>query len=55
MGYWYENGILTMKNLELAFFYYKLSADSGSCEALFKLGRCYEYGEMVQKDEKIAL
>lgn len=50
----YENGIDVQINKKKAFEWLCKSASAGNIKALNKMGRCYSYGILVDKDEKIA-
>lgn len=51
MGFFYEKGYGTEKNFEKAFEYYTKAAMNGNKFAQFNLGKLYQYGSGVPKDE----
>ena len=50
IGKMYENGLGTEKNAELAYKYYKVSADAGYKYAEFSLANMYYYSNYVETD-----
>ena len=50
LGIWYENGIGTEQNSQLAFEWYKKSAEQGHDAAIYNLGICYSDGFGVEKN-----
>src|SRR4030095_494515 len=54
LGYFYENGIGTIKDEEKAFQWYLKSAEGGDHSGQYNLGDCYENGIGTTKDEEKA-
>lgn len=54
MAYSYETGEATEQNLRVAFEYYLIAALYGNPQAFVEVGRCYQYGIGIEKDEEIA-
>lgn len=55
MGLCYKYGIGVKKNPELAFKYYKLSAEQENVYGQYGLGYCYENGFGTEKDINLAV
>lgn len=54
LGKEYFQGIMRPCNRALALYYFKLAAKSGSPEAMFNIGMCYEYGAEFEPDSLTA-
>lgn len=50
IGVLYENGKISVKNMEKAAFYYRRGAEMGDPDAQYRLGKCYMDGEGIDKD-----
>ena len=57
LAYIYENARDNLKNSQRAFDLYKAAADQGFVDALYRMGRIYQYGikDIVAKNDTIAL
>ena len=57
LAYIYENARDNLKNSQRAFDLYKAAADQGFVDALYRMGRIYQYGikDIVAKKDTIAL
>lgn len=57
LAYIYENARDNLKNSQRAFDLYKAAADQGFVDALYRMGRIYQYGikDIVAKNDIIAL
>ena len=54
LGKEYFQGVMRPSNRALALYYFKLAAKSGSPEAMFNIGMCYEYGAEFEPDRLTA-
>lgn len=51
----YVSGVNVTDNLDLAFYWFYKSAEQNCARAQYYLGRCFYYGEGIEKNEKLAL
>ena len=54
-GYIYEKGIAVKKDIEKAFYYYKMAADNKCLKAIVRLGDWYKNGDFLVADIDMAI